>query len=68
MSYEEYFNGIKAEERAIKIREYCLSHKICDDCVFYIGTCKLNRFPWDWDFRREHGRDIRSYKRRANTT
>lgn len=58
--YEDAVNRARARERAMKLKEYCKTFRRCDECVFYIGTCQLQRHPIDWDLKRvvwDEGRD-----------
>ena len=45
----EWIAGTIAEETAKKLSDYCKAHKNCEDCTFYNGVCRLNRYPWDWN-------------------
>lgn len=51
---EESINRSIAEDSAMKIKEYCKRHRVCEGCCFYIGICKLSQHPCDWGF--EEGR------------
>ena len=47
--FARWLTGAYMEEYARKIADYCKSIKNCEDCQFFNGTCRLNRYPWDWD-------------------
>ena len=49
--FARWLTGAYMEECAKKIADYCNSIKNCEDCQFFNGTCRLNRYPWDWDMR-----------------
>lgn len=47
--FAEWLTGQVMESYVKKISEYCDSMKNCKKCTFYNGTCRLNRYPWDWN-------------------
>ena len=52
-NFIKWLDGAYAEEYAGKIAKYCNSHTNCETCIFFNGTCRLNRYPWDWDVQRD---------------
>lgn len=44
----DYLLSAIYEDYVGKIRKYCLSHRNCETCRFYNGTCRLNNFPFNW--------------------
>lgn len=49
--FAEWIKGMTAEKYAKCVSDYCKGMKNCEQCTFYNGVCRLNRFPWDWDFK-----------------
>lgn len=47
--FAEWLTGQVMESYVKKIHEYCVSMSNCELCTFFNGTCRLNRYPWDWD-------------------
>lgn len=50
--FAEWLTGVYLENYAHKIADYCKAHKTCVTCQFFNGTCRLNRFPSDWDMKK----------------
>jgi len=36
------------EDYARHIAEYCKTHRNCETCRFFNGTCRLNSQPFNW--------------------
>lgn len=48
-NFAELIRQRQAEQAIETIKEYCLSHKNCNECGLYNGVCRVNQFPFNWD-------------------
>ena len=53
--FAKWLTDMYIEDYASKISDYCKAQLNCEQCAFFNGTCRLNRYPWDWDMKKFDG-------------